>query len=92
MVVRVGDIEVICAEREPLGRVEPGGCAWAIVAGEALGSGSGYGDDVSCCVYLTDDVVAGFGYIEISLGIVRNRRGEDEGDSDSARLRVGKAG
>ena len=67
----VGDVEVVgCIEGQALGRVELGGGGGAVVAGEALRAGAGDGGDLAEGVDLADDVVAGFGDVEVALGVV----------------------
>ena len=69
VVVGVGDVEGGGGEGEALWGVELGGGGGAVVAGEALGAGSGDGGDVAEGVDLADDVVAGFGDVEIAGGV-----------------------
>ena len=80
----VGDVEIVCGvEGEALRRVECGGGGGAVVAGEALSAGAGDGGDVAGGVDLADDVVRGFGEVEVAGGVEDDGGGEDEGDGES---------
>ncbi len=83
----VGEVEIVGGvEGEALRGVECGGGGGAIVAGEALGAGAGDGGDVAGGVDFADDVVRGFGEVEIAGGVEDDGRGEDERNGECGGL------
>jgi len=90
LVVSIGYVEIAsCIESEALGRVQGRSGGEAVVSGEALCAGSGDGGDVACGVDLADDVICGFGQVEVSRGVKDDGRWKEEGNCERRDLRRG---